>query len=300
MKKLIVTMVAAVLTAVCGEAQLLWRVSGNGAKESSYLFGTHHVAPVALLDSVAGFAEAFGGAEMIVGEIDMAQAESPDAQAVMMKYAMAPADSLLTMVLTPAQADSVNTVMTEYSGGMIGDAVAAMAPLKPAVVMTQIAMLQNVKIFPGFNPAVQLDGTIQSMGREKGKKIVALESLDDQFGLLFGSPISMQANDLMTAVRDDRSGRGMTMARRLADAYMSQNIDSLAAMFADPEVIDSEATARLITVRNEAWLRRLPEIFADGSALVVVGAGHLVGPDGLIVRLRAAGYDVTPVSGHDD
>ena len=50
---------------------------------------------------------------------------------------------------------------------------------------------------------------------------------------------------------------------------------------------------RLLVERNKNWMPKIEELFARrGRALVVVGAAHLVGPDGLIAMLRAKGYTV--------
>ncbi|HEU0197967.1 MAG TPA: TraB/GumN family protein, partial [Nevskiaceae bacterium] len=61
--------------------------------------------------------------------------------------------------------------------------------------------------------------------------------------------------------------------------------------------------ARLIANRNRAWMPKLQALLdgQDGQ-LIVVGAAHLVGPDGLVGALRAAGYRVAPglaATGHE-
>ncbi len=47
--------------------------------------------------------------------------------------------------------------------------------------------------------------------------------------------------------------------------------------------------------RNQAWLPELRKLLDDGhhdDALVVVGALHLIGPDGLVQQLQNKGYKV--------
>lgn len=65
MKKLL-CIVALAAAALSAPAQLLWKVSGGNAKDTSYLFGTHHVAPVTLLDSI----KVICTVDAVVGEID--------------------------------------------------------------------------------------------------------------------------------------------------------------------------------------------------------------------------------------
>ena len=51
--------------------------------------------------------------------------------------------------------------------------------------------------------------------------------------------------------------------------------------------------ARLVTQRNERWIKAIrARMDGSGKTVVVVGVGHLVGADGLPMRLRALGYDV--------
>ena len=50
---------------------------------------------------------------------------------------------------------------------------------------------------------------------------------------------------------------------------------------------------RLLVNRNRNWLPRLDALLTrNGRAFVVVGAAHLVGPDGLLAMLKAKGYKV--------
>jgi uncharacterized protein YbaP (TraB family) len=50
---------------------------------------------------------------------------------------------------------------------------------------------------------------------------------------------------------------------------------------------------RLLVERNRNWLPELEKLVArPRPAFVVVGAAHLVGPDGLIALLSAKGYRV--------
>ena len=51
---------------------------------------------------------------------------------------------------------------------------------------------------------------------------------------------------------------------------------------------------RLVTDRNARWTKILDaRLKGRGRTVVVVGIGHLLGPDGVPARLRALGYSVT-------
>ena len=291
MKKFLTSILLVALTAISSNAQLLWKISGNGLEKPSYLFGTHHVAPISVLDSVPGFNEALSSAEKVYGELIMSEAQSPAAQQLMMSAAMAPQDSTLTAVLTAAQTDSLNTMLQKYMGPMVS--AAQFAPMKPAIVSTVVAMVQAQSAFPDFNQQEQLDSEIQKRGAAAGKEIGGLETMEIQCQALFGSPILEQANDLMDLVRND--GKSVEMAHRLANAYLAGDLSEMLSIIEDPTFGSSEGTERLINKRNANWERVMAGLLPTASVLIAVGAGHLPGDKGLISLLRKEGYTVTPV-----
>lgn len=287
----VAAVVAAMVAAVPAQAQLLWKIEGNGAKGTSYLLGTHHIAPAHMTDSIKGFDEALKSVDVIYGEIDMLSADAQSQQAAVMKYALAPADSMLTSLLKPEQVDSLNKVLAAYTGGML--TAEALAQLKPAMVSTQLGVFQSLKAFPDFNPAMQLDALVQQKGKELNIPAKGFETIDEQMQLLMGDPLAKQAASLMEAVAKD--GEAIELAQRLADAYVSQNLPAIAAIMEQEDTMDAEARQRLIYDRNAAWVEAMQQFLPAQSAFVAVGAGHLIGEKGLVQLLRSLGYTVTPV-----
>lgn len=292
MKKILLSLVISVISTLACNAQLLWEVSGNGLSKPSYLFGTHHIAPISVLDSVPGFNSALAAADKVYGEMVMSVAQSPQSQQIMMGYAAAPQDSLLTAVLAPAQLDSLDTMLKRYMGPMVS--VNQFAPLKPAMLNTLLALLQSQAAFPTFNAAQQLDGEIQKRAEAAGKEVGGFETIDDQCKAMFGTSIVSQANELMDMVRND--DKSAATAIRLAKAYLSGDLDAMLAIMEDPELGgDGEWTERMLNKRNANWLRIMAGLLPTASVLIAVGAGHLPGDKGLINLLRNEGYTVKPV-----
>ena len=291
MKKVLFAM-ALLLTAGAANSQLLWKISGKDAKGDSYLFGTHHVAPVSLIDTTPGLKDAMAGVDAVYGEIDMSEMTSPSAQQVIMSAAMAPADSTVTKLLTAEQIDSVNAVLGKYTNGMLK--LDQLAMFKPRMIDTQLGMLQTMVAFPEFNGQEQLDNTIQLKCRELGKNIKGFETLEQQMNLLMSGSMTEQASDLMESVRKD--SEAAEKARKLANAYMSADINTIETMFLDPDLgMDEKSRKMLIDDRNDDWLKQLSSILPSESVFIAVGAGHLIGDTGLIKELQKAGYTVTPV-----
>lgn len=292
MKKTILSLLLIISAAVSGNAQLLWKISGNGLEKPSYLFGTHHVAPVSVIDSVAGLNEAIASADKIYGEMIMSESMTPQSQQIMMGYAMAPQDSLLTSVLTPAQTDSLDVMLRNYMGPMAS--AKQFAQLKPAMLCTLIAMIQSQTVFPNFNPQQQIDGEIQKRGAALGKEIGGFETIDDQCNALFGSSIIEQAESLMEMVRND--SHAAEMAKKLAKAYLAGDLNQMLELMEDPASGSSdEWSERMINRRNANWARIMAGLLPSASVLIAVGAGHLPGEKGLISLLRKEGYSVEAV-----
>ncbi len=291
MKKILFS-IAAVAMALSTQAQLLWKVTGGDSKGDSYIFGTHHIAPVAILDSIQGFADALNSVSTVYGELEMAEMTSPAVQQVAMRHSMAPADSTLSKLLSAEQLDSVSAVLGKYTGGML--TAASLDPMKPVVVSTQLGVMQSMVAFPEFTGQQQLDQVIQERAQLAGKAVKGLETAEQQFAILMGGSLSRQAEQLMKDIRKEE--KTIEDAKTLAAAYMSADLDAMERLFNDPETGMSPETAKaLIYDRNDNWIAQLREILPADKVMIVVGAGHLVGEKGILSQLRNAGYEVTAV-----
>ncbi len=187
------------LSCATANAQLLWKVTGKDAAAPSWIFGTHHLAPLSVLESTPGFDNAFASAEKVYGEVDMSVLEDPSTQMKMVSHVLAPADSTLSKVLDPKTLASIDRLLAE--GGLPVNS-AALEALKPASVSNTIAVVLSRKALPESNPEEQLDKSIQTMAREAGKEVLGLESVESQLQLLFGAPISSQADALKKILED--------------------------------------------------------------------------------------------------
>ena len=69
--KRILTILALSLMCLTSNAQLVWKISGNGIQNPSYILGTHHGCPFNYCDSIPGLMKAFDKVDNIIGEINM-------------------------------------------------------------------------------------------------------------------------------------------------------------------------------------------------------------------------------------
>ena len=289
MKKMLTLALAAVMAfASSVSAQILWKVEKPGNEKITYILGTHHFAPLSVLDSLTNLAEALKNSDKLYGELDMAAMTSPESMMAMQQFLMAPADSTLDKVLTPAQLDAVKAAIDPMTGGQLP--LEMLYPMKPAALSTQIAAMMSMQLFPNLNPMEGLDMTMQERAKALGKPVAGLETMDFQMQTLYGTPISKQAEDLMETVSDmDKEAK---RAVELANSYMAHNLDAILKAMMEEEN-DPADYERLIFSRNDVWVAQLLKEMPESNLMVVVGAGHLPGERGVLEQLRKAGYTVT-------
>lgn len=290
MKKTLVFMLLLCIT-LGVQAQLLWKVSGNGLDRPSYVIGTHHLAPLSVKDSIAHLQQAIDQTEQVYGEIVMDDANNPEILMKMQQAMMLPADTTLKSFYTQAQYDTIAAVVKNY----MGVDLALFDKLKPATITTQLSVALAMKSLKGFNPQEQLDTWFQTQARQAGKKVGSLETIDMQINVLYNSQTLMRQALLLycTATHIEQ---GVDQSLRMNQAYMKQDLDELLAVIEEKmgDACDStpEEINTLIYGRNANWARQFPSIMKQSPTLFVVGAGHLPGSQGLLKLLQKQGYTV--------
>lgn len=294
--KQIRTLIATAAIAIAGcfgaNAQLLYKVEKQGSDKVSYILGTHHFAPVAVIDSISELPGIINSVDKLYGELDMSVMKDQATIMGMQQKMMATPDSTLDKVFTTAELDTIQSMLDRYLGGQI--TVAQLNLLKPATITTQAAAHMAMKIFPDQNPLEGIDDTMQERAREAGKPVAGLETMDFQLSMLYDRPISEQAKGLLGMARDPEKEEAKAIA--LSQAYLNHNIDKILQMMSeDEEEGDAEHMERLLYSRNDNWIKQLSNEMPSASLMVVVGAGHLPGPRGDLEGLRNAGFTVTPI-----
>lgn len=289
-KALLVMALTAVI-ATAAHSQLLWKVTDNNSGKTSYVFGTHHFAPLSMLDSIKGLDAALQNADKVYGELDMQAAMDPSALMGMQQMMMAPADSTIDKVLTTKQLADLNMAWAKYGTDQIP--LNALYVLKPAGLSTQLAALMSAKVLPDINVGQGIDNELQVRARKAGKQVAGLETMEFQTNMLLGDPISKQAEDLVETIEDIDAEAGKLV--RLTNAYLAQNYKDIETICAESVLKNPESAEKMIISRNNNWMKQLAPEIKNTNLLVVVGAGHLVGDKGILNQLKQAGYTVTPV-----
>lgn len=286
--KRILTLLALSLLCLTSNAQLVWKISGNGIKKPSYILGTHHGCPFTYCDSIPGLMKAFDKVDNIIGEINMIElAEmSPERMQKMQAMMMMPADTSLLSLFSTEEAAKVN----EWLGKKMGASLEMLSVMKPMTIMVTVQNKEMMEVIPEIATMTTIDKYMQTLGQRKGKTIGELETADYQMELLYGNSLEEQADALLEMI-DHEDSKGLL--QQLTNAYKSQNLDTLWKVFQE-QMTGYEYDA-IVKVRNLNWEKQMKEILPKQTTLFVVGAGHLPGEYGMINLLREAGYKVKPV-----
>lgn len=273
---------------------LLFKVSGNGLAKPSYIFGTHHMAPVSVLDGYKNFEKAFNSADVIAGELLMTDMGA--LQAALQPHMVAPEGFSYAEALSAEDYHILDSVLTVTLGVGL-DMYGMIHPSGLSSIYTNIIYAKVMEDIDIMNH-VSMDQYIQDLALEKGKKVAALETVDDQVYALFYSDTPENQVKALVAMAK-RPDFYEESARELNHYYLERDLDKLYELAFnnpdDPEPISEEMAYALNKERNDKWLEIIPGMMSENSCFFAVGAIHLAGEEGLVSRLREMGYTVEPL-----
>ena len=278
------------------QAQLLYRISGNGLESPSYIVGTYHLAPASFADSIPGMNEAIENTQQVCGELDMMDAFKPENAARMMQAQMLPEGVTLSSLLTAEERTRLNAVLLEVIGTNLDDEAyaAQVEHVNPVTLSTTLSLAAYIKKAESFNPMELLDNYFQMLALQNGKSVKGFETVDFQMSVLYGSELPKQVEDLMCLV--DHFEESAQLVDRITSAYFSQNFQQLEAILEEemegPCAASPEEEANLLDNRNLNWIKIMPDMMAEKPTLFAVGAGHLCGEQGVLKLLQGLGYTV--------
>lgn len=286
MKKLPLVLILPFLVLFTTEAQLLWKITGNGLKQPSFLFGTHHLIPISFLDSVPGLYKAFNASEMIIGEMILSNVE---ATAMMQQAAIMPNHIKMKDLLDEQDYKLVDAELKSVLKMGLND----LSILNPSLILT-LYEVEIYKQLTGFSDDIKSDSYFQLVGSEKGKKMFGLESIQQQISLLFeNGSLQRQANLLVASIRQkDSTLHEMLHLNKLYKAGAIDEMVLLAKKPGDLTQLSATEYSKLVDERNADWLNKLPAQMQASSCFIAVGALHLGGEKGLVKLLQKAGYKV--------
>lgn len=271
------------------EKALLWKVSGNGLTEPSYLFGTYHLLGEKFLAEVPETAQPFANAKGIVVETVL---DSTKMMGIMMSKAMMQGKKISTL-LSPEDFSRVDSMLQSVSGYSLK----MFDTFKPVQVAMVISLSQaqklNAELLKKYE-GTPLDIHFASSAKRMSKTVTQLETMEQQFDLLYNHfTVEEQAKQLADMVK--QSDAMTKSSSDLFTLYLQKDINALSKLMESLSEDLTGNTDHMLKDRNHNWIKVLPALMKSGSQFTAVGAGHLPGQDGLITLLQKEGYTVTPV-----
>lgn len=300
MKKNILLTVLFAFASLIANAQLLYKISGKGLANPSYIVGTYHLAPASFADSIPGMRQAMADCQQTYGELVMNQMMSADSVALLQQAMMLPDGMTIDKVLSADEMTRLNAYLKELMGMDLTNPLLnqQMGKMAPTSLNTTLSMLSYMKKEGNVDVSNLIDDYFQKEAIAQGKGIGGLETVDFQIKVLFKSQTMERQKTLLMCLVDNAEFID-EMTDKVRKAYYSQDIDAVKEAL-DAKLHNScdqlpEEDDALINNRNADWVTKMPAIMSQKPTLFAVGAGHLPGPKGVLNLLREAGYHVEPM-----
>ena len=272
-----------------GHVPMLWKVSDKN--NTLYLLGSFHLLRKDDLPLSADVDAAMNDAKTTIFETNVLSFTSPEVVAKIQQYQQIEAGKTLSGILPEATRQKLDALLKLGGSGIAQvDGVDAWA--------LSIGMQGGAMSALGFSGDYGPDRLLSERADKAGKPRLALETVDDELRALDGQPMDEQILGLQKFL--DNPKLSIERAMQMHGDWMRGDVDGLSRDYLQQVQTETPGTYRLLVVdRNNAWLPKLKERLdahgAGDNTLAVVGALHLIGKDGLVEQLRAAGYRVERV-----
>ena len=258
------------------ENSLLWEIKGNGLEQSSYLYGTYHLlCPKDFLIQEKTL-HAFNKSSQLIVEVNLG--DTAEMNSVQRKLSTA---KKISNLLTKDEQSRLDTALRKYYS--IGY---KQVENVPAMMLSSLIIQKGIKCADVKNPELEL---IKWAG-EQNKAVGQFETAVAQIDFL-----NKAFTPSMLVAQIEQTPFYLEASANLLKDYKTENLQELEKIFTNPIYMTDEATKWLFTIRNNNWVKKMPEMMKEKSTFFAVGALHLIGDKGLINLLREQGYTVNAI-----
>ena len=295
------------MAAITSNAQFIFRVSGNGLKKTSYILGTIHLLPGSLLDSIPAYQKAEARCRQMYVELDVAdQQQKQELQDTGQQILAIPDGKTFFDILSKDQAELLCSTYREVLHINLADS--AMKPLWTIVPTAHILSFETFFSFASIQEHPELrmtstpmDGVCMERAKERGMPLGQLDQMQSQDKLdklhdELVQDIDAQVDSLISYLNHidehrTQSTKGIEYAVQSIKDWKAGDYDHFAAISLE----EVEQLPSVFKERNEKWLPKMQTAMREAPTMFVFGAGHLVGPYGVIQLLQDVGYKVKQV-----
>jgi len=257
----------------------MWQIEGNSNR--IYLLGSVHVLRAQDHPIPTAIDDAYEDAEVLIMEVDMDDIDPIEMVGLVSELGMIGDGGSLQEIMGPTlYSEAVDyAARLEIPLEMLGE----IEPWLAAITVEQMMLLRI-----GFNPQYGIEFHLSAMAGKDEKEILGFETAREQLEFLDGLSMPAQRSLLMQTLQESLSIEEdinlLINAWRYGDIdYFEETL--LAEMRKYPELYKT-----LVVDRNRAWVEKIKKLTTEkDDYLVVVGALHLVGEDGLPALLSKQG-----------
>lgn len=259
----------------------LWRVQSK--TNAVYLLGSIHYLKKEMYPLDEKIERAFGQSDILVVEANINDIKKGDIQELIGSAFYQGDDLLEKHVL----AETFELLKKELES--LGFPLEVVKKQKPWFLALTLASLETLKL--GFDPNYGIDKYFLSKAKEK-KRILELESFDYQLRLF--SQLSEKDQELLLLYTLKDIDVLKHELDKLVEAWTSGDTKGVESTLTRSLAEDKRLTPiyeRLIYERNGKMVSKIEDFLkAKETYFVIVGAGHLVGSQGIIEILKEKGY----------
>ena len=278
---------ATLLLACCFSSAVLaessvWKVD-NG-KNEIFIAGTLHVLKAEDFPLPEQFHTAFKQSDDVFFEVDMTRFGSSEVQQKLAQLVTWKDGRDLSDVLSPEVLEELKTQL-----GVYGIPVEMLLPYKAGPAAMTLAMLEMQKL--GMSE-IGVEEHFAKLAVGEDREIFGLETVEQQADFLVNMG-GATPDEIISYTIQDLVGLDQQLDE-MREAWRNGNLEQLETTVLQEmrEKYDG-IYQELIVDRNNAWLPKIEALLEDPDIeLVMVGAGHLAGPDSVLKLLEAAGYSI--------
>lgn len=301
MNKKIIICVISFFAVITSNAQLLFRISGNGLKEPSYILGSIHNLSGSLLDSIPEYLKAESQCQQMYVE------QKPSATTMVISLGEPNGKQVQQEVDYP-DGKNIFDVIDEESAAILVEKYKEYLNVnlsdttwKSLWKITPVAFqhLLTSRFLTQYRNNGVMDMYLMKRVQEHGWNVGQLDDERMKLNDLADSQeklpqtIEEQADSLMTFLKD-YEGRKQQMVKDFETTYNYWRTGDYEG-FVSHNIQKVTPYPGVYRDRNEKWLPRMIAAMREKPTMFVFGSGHLIGEHGIIQMLRASGYEVEQV-----
>ena len=258
------------------ELPAIWEISGPSGQVEGWLFGTIHALPDGVQWRSSKLEGLLADADMLVVEVAGLE-DGDELTRTFTSLAFDTPGPALAQRIDPALRERYEELLT--SARVRRDQFDRMESWAAALSLAQVA--QSGRIENGVDKALLRDFA--------DGEVVELEGARAQLAIFDQLPEADQ-RDLLNAVIEE-SRNSEREAGRLARSWRNGDLQGLEEVTGQGMLADEELYEALLARRNRAWAGQIENLLsAPQRPFIAVGAGHVVGQDGLPRLLAQRGY----------